>query len=245
MNGDPQQPLDPQQPIDDSPQAVAARHRQTWLLLAGVIGVVALLLAIYNWVSRPAPPPGSGETLSARQISAAMQPWVGRLQSIGVSGEAKFTGLAVAIADGEMVTTCHSLPPGGELQVVFADGTTHAESTRLNRALDVCLLKVRTTGPTWAKVRAADPANDEKVYVVSIADPKARMKLVETRMLNLIANPAGTALKLETKETFASGAPVFDTQGRLVGIITVPHQLGDITVALSGSRIEAARAAQK
>jgi hypothetical protein len=35
---------------------------------------------------------------------------------------------------------------------------------------------------------------------------------------------------------------VFDTQGRLVGLITVPHPLGDITVAYATSRIEAARA---
>ena len=233
---------DPQQPLDDSPQAVAARHRQTWLALAGVIGGAALLLAIYNWISRPAPPPGSGETLSARQITRVMQPWIGRLQSFGVSGQARFAGLAVTIGEGEMATTCHSLPPGGELQVVFPDGTTHAESMRVNRALDVCLLKVRTTGPTSAKVRVGEPGNNEKVYVASIADPKAPMQLVETRVLNPITDPAGTALKLDTKETFASGAPVFDTQGRLVGIITVPHQYGDITVALATSRIEAVRA---
>ncbi len=240
MQGD-----EPEKTLDDSPQAVTARHRQTWLALAGIIAVVALLLAFYNWLEKPPPPPGSGETLSQRQITQVMQPWVGRLQSIGVSGEATFAGLAVAVGEGEVVTTCHSLPPGGELQVVFPDGSTHAESTRVNRALDVCVLRVRTTGPTTAKVRAAEPANNEKVYVASIADPKAPMKLVETRMLNPISSVAGMALKLETKEPFASGAPVFDTQGRVVGIITVPHQLGDITVAYATSRIEQAREAAK
>jgi Trypsin-like peptidase domain len=232
---------EPEKPLDDSPEAVAARHRKTWLVLGGVIVVVALLLAFYNWLQKPPPLPGTGETLSPRQIANAMQPWVGRLQSIGVSGEARFVGLAVAVGEGEVVTTCHILPPAGELQVVFADGATHAESTRLNRALDVCVLKVRTTGPTTAKVRGADPANDEKVYVVSIADPKAPMKLVETKVLNPVSSPAGMALKLETRETFASGAPVFDTQGRLVGIVTVPHQLGDFTLAFAASRIETAR----
>ena len=232
---------DPQPPLDDSPQAVTARHRQTWLLLAGVIVVVALLLAFYNWLERPAPLPASGETLSRKQLTTAMTPWVGRLQSVGVSGAAKFVSLAVTIGEGEMVTTCHTLPPGGELQVVFTDGTSHAESTRINRALDVCLLKVRTTGPTSAKVRGGEAAKNEKVYVVSIADPKAPMKLVEARTLDPIADTAGTSLKLDTKETFASGAPVFDTQGRLVGIITVPHPYGDATVALGTSRIEAAR----
>src|ERR1700741_1176175 len=103
MQGD-----EPEKPLDDSPEAVAARHRKTWAVLAGVIGVVAVLVAFYNWLQKPPPPPGSGETLSQRQIANAMQPWVGRVQSIGVSGEAKFVGLGVAVGEGEVVTTCHS-----------------------------------------------------------------------------------------------------------------------------------------
>lgn len=239
MQGDPEPEI-----LDDSPQAVAKRHRQTWLVLAGVIVAVALLIALYNWLEKPAPAPGTGETLSARQLAAAVPPWIGRLQSFGASGEGKFSGLAVTVGQGEMVTTCHSLPPGGELRVSFPDGETHVESMRVVRALDVCVLKVRTTGPTSAKVRAAEPANGEKVYVAFIADPKAPMKLVETRVLNPVSEVAGTLLKLDTKETFASGAPVFDTQGRLAGIITVPHHYGVDTLAISGARIEAARATQ-
>jgi hypothetical protein len=239
MDADPEE-----KPLDDSPEAVAKRHRQTYVVLAGVIAAVALLIALYNWFEKPPPLPGTGEDLSARQLAKAVQPWIGRLQSFGASGEAKFSGLAVTVGDGQMVTTCQSIPPGGELRVIFPDGETHAESARMNRATDVCMLKVRTTGPTSAKVRAAEPANNEKVYVAYIADPKAPMKLVETRVLNPISDVNGTALKLDTKETFAPGAPVFDTQGRVVGIIAVLHKYGADTVALSGSRIEAARAAQ-
>jgi len=232
---------DPQVPLDDSPQAIAARHRKTWLVLGGVVAVVAVLLALYSFFSQPPPPPGSGHNLSAKQIGNVVVPLVGRLESIGVSGRPQFAGLAVTTATGEMATTCHSLPPGGQLEVHFIDGKSRAESARVNRPLDMCLLNVSTTGRETAKLRAGDPANGEKVWVVALDDVKLPPYLVEARVVNLISEPNGLAMKLEAKQEFASGAAVFDTQARLVGIITNPHRYGDFIAALSISRLEKAR----
>ena len=237
---------DPNQPLDDSPEAVAARHRKTWLMLGGVVAAVAVLLALYNFVSRPPPLPGTGETLSARQIADVMAPLVGRLESVAISGKPQFVGLAVTTAQGEMATTCHGLPRGGTpLRVIFRDGESRAESALVNRALNLCLLNVATTGRSAAIVRAGDPANGEKVYVATVTDMKSPPKLVETRVANLVMDPQGTAMKLDTKQDFPSGSPVFDTQGRLVGIITFPHLYGDITAALGISRLDAARGKRK
>ena len=236
---------EPEPILDDSPAAVAARHRKTWILLGGVVLAVAVLLVLYNFITRPPPLPGTGETLSARQVNDVMAPLVARLQAANITGQAQFAGLAVTTAEGEMATTCHSLPASGPLQVIFADGTSRAESARLNRALDVCLLKVKTTGRHTAKLRAGDPANGEKVYVVSLDDVKTPPTLLETRVERLIADPNGIAFKLDTKKTLLTGAAVFDTQGRLVGIVTDPHPWGADTVALSASRIAAARERQR
>lgn len=236
MQGDP-----PQVPLDDSPESVAARHRKTWLVLGSVVAAVAVLLALYAFFSRPPPPPGSGETLSSREIARVVAPLVGRLESTGVSGRPQFAGLAVTTAQGEMATTCHSLPPGGQLTVHFRDGKSRAESARVDRALDVCLLKVETTGREVAKLRGGDPDNGEKVYVVSLDDLESPPRLVEARMPELISDANGIALKLEAKQDFASGAAVFDTQGRLVGIVTFPHRYGPGNVALGVSRIAKAK----
>jgi hypothetical protein len=232
---------DPQVPLDDSPAAIAARHRKTWLVLGGVVLSVAALLALYAFLSRPAPPPGSGETLSAKEVAKVMAPLVGRLESVGVSGKPQFAGLAVTTAPGEMATTCHSLPPGGQLEVYFRDGKSRAESARVDRARDICLLKVATTGRESAKLRVGDPANGEKLYVVALDDVKLPPYLVEARMPVLIYESSGMAMKLEAKQEFASGAAVFDTQGRLVGIVTNPHRYGDFIAALGISRIEKVR----
>jgi hypothetical protein len=231
--------------LDDSPAAVAARHRKTWTLLGGVVVAVALLLLLYNFLSRPPPLPGTGAVLSAREVSDVAMPLVARLQSATITGETRFAGLAVTTAEGEMATTCHSLPSSGPLQVIFADGTSRAESARLNRGLDVCLLKVQTTGRHAAKVRAGDPANGEKMYVVFMEDAKAPAKLIEARVENIISDPNGIAFKLDTRKTLATGAAVFDNQGRLAGIVTDPHSYGAITVALSASRIAKARERQR
>lgn len=236
---------DPQNREDDSPEAIASRHRRTWLFLGGVVVVVVVLLGLYSWITEPPPAPGTGEKLSARAIAAVMKPLVGRLQAVNASGKPVFAGLAVTIAEGEMVTTCNNLPVGGALEVVMHDGSSHAESARVNRNANVCALKVTTTGRTTAKVRAGDPVNGERVYVVQMKDAKGTPALVETKVTNPISDVNGMMFGIESKETFAPGAAVFDTQGRLAGIITFPHQLGDVNVAYGTSRIEKARGPQR
>jgi len=235
---------DPVKPLDDSPEAVAARHRKTYLTLGSVVGVLLLLLAAYHFATRPPPLPGTGENLSMAQLTEAVKPWVGRLEFIGASGKPQGMGLAVTIGNGQMMTTCHNLPRGGELNVVFFDGPSKAESARLNKELDVCQLRVKTTGPTAAKLRGGDPAQGEKVYVVMITDPAAPAKLVETRVTNPISDKGGSGFGIESKESFSTGAAVFDQQGRLAGIINFPHTYGDFTMAYGAARIEAARERQ-
>ena len=115
----------------------------------------------------------------------------------------------------------------------------------MSRAANVCILKVTTTGRTTAKVRGGDPGNGERVYVVQMKDAKGTPALVETRVTNLISDVNGMMFGIESKETFAPGAAVFDTQGRLAGIINFPHQLGNLNVAYSTSRIEKARSQRK
>jgi hypothetical protein len=234
----------PEKPLDDSPQAVAARHRKTYITLGAVVGVLLLLLAAYHFATRPAPLPGTGENLSMAQLAQAVKPWVGQLEFIGASGKPQPAGLAVTIGEGQMMTTCHNLPRGGELQVVFFDGPSKAESSRLNKELDVCQLRVKTTGPTAARLRGGDPALGEKVYVAMITDASVPAKLVEARVGNPISDRGGTGFGIESKESFPTGAAVFDQQGRLVGIVNAPHTYGDFTMAYGATRIEAARERQ-
>jgi hypothetical protein len=235
---------DPEKPLEDSLEAVAARHRKTYMILGGVVAVILLLLGAYHLMTRPAPLPGTGENLSAAQLDEAVKPWVGRLEFIGASGKPQPVGLAVTIGNGEMVTTCHNMPRGGELHVVFFDGPSKAEAARLNKQLDVCQLRVKTTGPTAAKLRGSDPAQGEKVYVVMITDPAAPAKLIESRVTSPIADAGGAGFGIESKEAFSTGAAVFDRQGRLAGIINAPHTYGDFTMAYGVARIASARERQ-
>jgi hypothetical protein len=216
------------------------------VLLGAVVGVLLVLLGAYHFMTRPAPLPGSGENLSTAELSEAVKPWIGRLEFIGASGKPQATGLAVTIGNGEMVTTCHNMPRGGELHVVFFDGPSKAESARLNKEIDVCQLRVKTTGPTAAKVRPNDPPPGEQVYVAgTVPGVDAPAKLVETRVTNPISDAGGMGFGLETKESFPAGAAVFDRQGRLAGIINSPHSLGDFTMAYGVTRIQSARERQR
>jgi len=244
MESDPDKSLD-----DESPDAIAlakARHRTTYLALGTVVGVLLLLLGAYHFMTRPAPLPGTGENLSASELAEAVKPWIGRLEFTGASGKPQAAGFAVTIGNGEMVTTCHNMPRGGELQVVFFDAPSKAESARLNREIDVCQLRVKTTGPTAAKLRPSDPAKGEKVYVVTgVPEAGAPAKLVETQVAEPSSDAGGMGFVLETKETFSTGSAVFDRQGRLAGIINSPHTRGDFTMAYGAARINSARERQR
>lgn len=233
---------DPDKPLEDSLEAVAARHRKTYMMLGAVVGAMLLLLAAYHFMTLPKPLPASGEDLSASDLAQAVKPWIGRLEFTGVSGKPQPVGLAVTIGEGEMVTTCHNLPRGsGSLVVVFFDAPSKAEPARFNKQSDICPLRVTTTGPTAAKLRGSDPATGEKVYVVTMADPAAPPKLVQTRVTNPVSDPGGTGFGLESKEAFPTGAAVFDTQGRLAGIVNSPHNLGDFAMVYGATRIASAR----
>jgi len=182
---------DSQQPSEDSPEAIAARHRQTWFLLGGVVGGVLLLLFLYHWFTQPPPEPGTGATLSSRQIADVARPLVGNLRSFAIGGQPQPAGMAVTLAEGEMVTTCHSLPRAGPLEVAFHDGTSKAESARLNRELDVCLLRVKTTGRTSAKLRSGDTRKtaltakafdtDRSFMMVEVADNELHYECISRR----------------------------------------------------------------
>ena len=84
-----------------------------------------------------------------------------------------------------------------------------------------------------------DPAAGEKVYV-AVMDRAGAPRLVDTRVAKIVQDPNGTAFTLEAKDKFTTGAAVFDTQGRLVGLVN-----RDGNAAWSATRIESARERQR
>lgn len=214
---------------------------------APVVAIAAALVAVaagigayfmFGAPDRPAaaPPP------TAAQLLESTTPFVGRLQVALMSGEVKLAGVAIASAQGEMITTCHNLPAGAQLTVVLQTGEAKAELARANEDLDVCALNVKDVAGSFVKVRGADPRAGEKVYVV-VAEASRPVLMKEARVARAIADPKGVVLELNVPGPFPTGSPVIDSTGRLAGIVTTPHAFGEgLTVALGPERIAKARA---
>jgi hypothetical protein len=209
-----------------------------------IAAVVAAIAGAGAWrFLRPPDKPAKAAALTSEQLLEGVSPFVGRLQSTLMSGEVKPAGVAVATGEGEMITTCHGLPPGAQLAVRLPTGMTKAELARANEELDVCTLKVKEIGNAFAKARGADPGPSEKVYAV-VAEGSRSNFLKEARVTRAIADPRGGVLELNLQGALPTGSPVIDSQGRLVGIVTTPHSFGEgLTVALGPTRIAQARAA--
>lgn len=230
---------------EETAEQAAARRRRPWITIGAMVGGVFVLLAIYIFLTRPDAQPGTGATLSAKRIFEVMAPVVGRVQTRVANGSINDSGLAVTLADGQMVTTCHNIPRGSMLRVVFRDGTSVGDLARADESSDICVLNVKTTGSSSARLRVGDPAAGEKVYAAFVGADSGTGHLAEGHVTGTMLEPAGTVLQLDFNEPLATGTPIVDTQGRVVGIATLPHRYGPGNVALASSRISKAREAAK
>ena len=101
--------------------------------------------------------------------------------------------------------------------------------------MNLCRIAVpdlRAAGlPAGEEVKAGD-----RIYAMG-ANAKGEMALTEGSVKQLRATPLGNVIEITTPiAPTASGGPVFDTYGRLVGIATTPHAYGaGLNIALPSS----------
>jgi S1-C subfamily serine protease len=227
------------------PEEAPAPRKMIW---AGVgAGLVVIAAAAYfTWRSEraPAPPkaaaveapkpvvPEPPKPVPAATILASATTSVGQVLSYDMGGQAKPLGLAIAIDRGVFLTTCHGISAGSAL-VVRIGLESHSGSLALaDEELDLCRIAVpdlRGAGlATGDEAKAGD-----RIYVMG-ANAKGEMALTEGNVKQLRATPMGNVLEISVPiAPNASGGPVFDTYGRLVGIATTPHAFGaNLSIAL-------------
>ncbi len=222
----------------------APRKGNAGLVAMVLVAVVAAAAGSYYYFfgrpeARPTERPAE-IALTPRQIVEAMAPYLGRVQGALISGEVRELGTAVAVGENEMVTTCRGIAAGVQLAVKVGDSTTRAELARANEDLDICMLAVKGAA-AGIKMRSGVPAPAEQLQaIVLAATGPAQARQVSA--VRTIENPKGSAIELKAAAPLENGTPVFDSQARLVGIVTTPHEFGDgLVVALGAARIGQAR----
>ena len=176
-------------------------------------------------VAEAPPPPPPPQPKAPKDIFAQAQKSVGRVQGFEMSGRAVPLGLAFAVENGAMVTTCHGIPAGSQLVVSIGPDVRSASLLIDDESLDLCRLSV---APPLEPVALAD--HDVKpgdaIYALG-ANARGELALTEGKVKSLMPDARGPMIELSMPVAAeGSGGPVFDAYGKLVGIATTNHGHG-------------------
>jgi hypothetical protein len=115
--------------------------------------------------------------------------------------------------------------------------TTSAELTIADEVLDLCRLNIVGSEAKQLAIAQDEPKAGDKVFVASV-NAKGELAVADDVVKGVAATPAGRIIELSNKvASNASGAPVLDAFGRVVGIATAPHKFGAINAAIGASSI--------
>ena len=169
---------------------------------------------------KPAPQSVNDLATIERRVRGLSDSLMRATVAVGV-GQAQGSGVIVS-ADGFVMTAAHvAQVPGRDATIVFSDGR-HAEARTLglNRDLDCGLLKITSPGP-WPHVeigKLRDVAVGD--WCIALGHPRGyhegRAPVLRLGRIVAIRDDA-----LQTDCTLAagdSGGPLFDIQGRVIGV---------------------------
>lgn len=138
------------------------------------------------------------------------------LHRIEVSGRSQLVGLAVAIEEGLLVTSCEGLAAGPQLIVRIGRRTEPVSVTQVDPEAGLCALRADHAGSWPMKLGSSPPRPGEKVYAARL-DRKGEIVLVEGKVKRVSTAPRYVETSFKPPEA-AHGAPLLDRQGRVVGV---------------------------
>jgi len=204
----------------DSFLFVPGASKVPWKLVGIGAGVLAGAIALYLFTRPPPPPPPS----KADAILASASASVGRVQNLDVSGRRDAAGIATTIDENVMITTCHGIRAGAQLLINNGAASIPARVSLADQELDLCKLSV-DSGRTALKP-APMPKPGDKVYALG-SKAGGEFTVTEGTVKGLVDTPMGKVIEITIPiPAFASGGPLLDVYGKLVGITTAPHAFG-------------------
>lgn len=183
--------------------------------LASLAVLVAMLLAggYYAW-RRPA----GTKPRDAREILAAAALAVGRVQSVDMAGKATPLGLAFALQQGALATSCRGLTPTSELVVLFAQRKVPARVAASGDGRAYCVLEAAGVGSWPLATSDALLKPGDQVYAIAVSDA-GEVALTPGTVRRLVVERGATLIEVTPPASAeAAGGPLLDDQGRVVAI---------------------------
>jgi S1-C subfamily serine protease len=194
------------------------RERRSKGTMAAIAGVVVLSGAAglaYLLQPPPPPPPGS---LSIEQLTHNASQAMGRVDSLDMSGKAMRMGLAFAIDEGVVATSCTGITPTSQLNLYLAPRTVAVKVAQADDKTGLCKLAAAGVGSWPLAITAADPSPGDTVYVTKM-NAVGEVGLVEAKVKRVVASERGKVVETSIAVLpDRQGGPLLDAQGRVIGI---------------------------
>jgi hypothetical protein len=182
---------------------------------AGIAILVGAGAAAWFWLKPEAPVAPEVDAVSKLLDTTTRA--VGRVDSLDMSGKETPIGLAFAIAEGEMVTSCERVPPGAQLRVTLGKRKVPATVKTTDEKYGLCKLAAEGTG-AWPLVLADnEPRQGDRVYATKV-NSVGQVALVEGTVKRLHGEPAERSIELNLPLAPEwAGGPLLDGYGRVLG----------------------------
>ncbi len=164
---------------------------------------------------------------SADEIYSAMTGAVAKVIVSDFNGNQIATGSGVVVAPGIVVTNCHVVEKGTQIQVKFPKESFSASVQQRNVERDLCQLYA---GNISARPVAVSSVNTVRVgqKVYAIGSPYGLENTLSEGIVSALREvPGGTVIQTSAPiSPGSSGGGLFDQFGNLIGIITFQHKYG-------------------
>lgn len=171
--------------------------------------------------------PSSGTALSPEALYASVAPSVLVVESLNASGQAVSRGSAVVIGADMVVTNCHVVQSASAVRVRSGASELSAQPDTSDTYLDLCLMRVPGLNlPAVRRGSVGQVRVGQTVFAIGTPHDLERT-LSQGLVSALRETPDGTLIQTSASiSPGSSGGGLFDTEGRLIGITTFQHRLG-------------------
>jgi hypothetical protein len=178
----------------------------------------------------PAPataPPAALSSNPAEDIFARVSPSVARVNVIDASGRMVAFGSGVVIDREAVITNCHVLRHGVNINVKLGSAVRSADVQVSDEELDLCRLSVSGLNAPAVRLGSVKQLRTgQRVYAIG-APQGLELTISEGIVSSLREVPGGTVIQTTAPiSAGSSGGGLFDLSGRLVGIMTFQHRYG-------------------
>jgi S1-C subfamily serine protease len=198
--------------------AAPRRKQRAKGVMAATLGVVALAgVAAAAYLLQPPPPPAPG-TLTVEELTHAASQAMARVDSRDMSGNPQKLGLAFAIDEGFVATSCNGITPFAQLTLYLAPRTVPVKVAQVDEKLGLCKLSATGIGSWPLAVAAGDPSPGDTVYVTKM-NAVGEVSLAEAKVKRVVPSDRGKSIEISVAVLpERQGGPVLDARGRVIGV---------------------------